>query len=219
MPWLLERGTNPNLGDGCMLRAARTLREAKHLVEAGAWIGMAPADAEFPAFPALLSSINFDREDLAKYYLRPEFNLDPNYPEWDSPPLFAALARGSAQIIALLLRDPGLNLNVRDKDGKTALMTTHSPSNMEVLLAAPRLDVLAQDNEGDTALHHATRSGHYVLDKFLQALVKTGRLSSSLFLVRNGQGKKALNLALDRHMDQSEALLREYELLAQEHSG
>jgi len=61
-----------------------------------------------------------------------------------------------------LLEIPGINVNLQDNDGQTALMYIASSTNLlavQLLLAVPGIDVNLKNNNGDTAIMLASAKG------------------------------------------------------------
>ena len=83
--------------------------------------------------------------------------------------LFRASRAGHAEVARLLL-EAGANQNLRDEGGMTALMCASSGCpNVEVvrLLLDADADASLRDNSGNTALTHASRAGHFEVERLL----------------------------------------------------
>jgi len=90
----------------------------------------------------------------------------------DNPdsPLFAAAATGDVVRVKTLLAE-GADVNTRDKDGATALLTVAMKGYKDVVevLLANKADVNAKDKAGWTPLHAAAEHGHKDIVELLLA--------------------------------------------------
>ncbi|XXQ35589.1 Ankyrin repeat domain-containing protein [Plasmodiophora brassicae] len=78
-------------------------------------------------------------------------------------PLRVAAERGHVEIVALLLSDPGVDVNAQDKLGKTPLLAAASEGHVDVvtlLIRANGINVDACDYTGTTPLLIAASRGH-----------------------------------------------------------
>ncbi|XP_065346583.1 serine/threonine-protein phosphatase 6 regulatory ankyrin repeat subunit B-like [Cloeon dipterum] len=75
----------------------------------------------------------------------------------------------SIEVIRWLLDEAQVDVNAKNENGETALMTACSKNRFDVIqiLLENKADVSIQDNKGRTALHHAARSGHLDMIKML----------------------------------------------------
>jgi ankyrin repeat protein len=99
--------------------------------------------------------------------------LDVNAGYDDSGNTFLILACNvgkSIEIVKLLLDTPEIDVNVQNKNGKTALMLAANNKETEVvklLLKAPGMDVNIQDKDGDTVLMYSAMYGCESIVKLL----------------------------------------------------
>ncbi|KAH8690562.1 ankyrin repeat-containing domain protein, partial [Talaromyces proteolyticus] len=87
----------------------------------------------------------------------------------DRTPLLCAVEENNIDIVELLLRSKA-DWNARNKSKRTVLhIASSNGSNGIVLkfLSIPELDLDAQDEQFETPLHLAVRSGHQMAVKFL----------------------------------------------------
>ncbi|XP_065346711.1 uncharacterized protein LOC135943972 [Cloeon dipterum] len=75
----------------------------------------------------------------------------------------------SIDVIRWLIDEAQVDVNAKNENGETPLMTACSKNRFEVIqiLLDNKADVSNQDTKGRTALHHAARSGHFDLIKRL----------------------------------------------------
>jgi len=110
--------------------------------------------------------------------------------------------------IAATFLDRGANVNLKAKDGKTALIALASNSNIHKpsvdtmsTLIQRGADVNARDNSGKTALMRAAEKGYMEMTRLL--LDKNVEADAT-----DNEGKTALMLALERgHFDVAEILV------------
>jgi ankyrin repeat protein len=93
--------------------------------------------------------------------------------------LHVATVLGYSEIVGLLLRDPRLDVNVRDGDGNSALLSAVRNRHVliaEMLLVDPRIEKDVVDVHGSTALHNAIESNYLdmvtLLARFLDLTIK-----------------------------------------------
>lgn len=99
----------------------------------------------------------------------------------------AARKTWSCETCKILLRR-GVDLDIRNGDGKTAILVATNPETLQ-LLCKKGADMNAQDPKGMTALHHATSSGNVSMAKIL---LRNGANTE----IRGGDYKKtALHMA------------------------
>ncbi|KAH6903969.1 ankyrin repeat-containing domain protein [Coprinopsis sp. MPI-PUGE-AT-0042] len=85
-------------------------------------------------------------------------------------PLMLAVKIGHLACAKTLLSLPGINANLRDVSGKTALMQAAAYGRIkcaQLLVEVPGIDINARDNSGWTALIHAAYGGHTPVLKLL----------------------------------------------------
>ncbi len=83
--------------------------------------------------------------------------------------LVSSAANGETRKVKLLC-ESGVNLNVKNSDGTTALLSASSRghySTVEYLIKEAKADVKITDNVSHTALHKAAKSGHTDIVKLL----------------------------------------------------
>ena len=99
---------------------------------------------------------SISRRDLpsARTYL--ERGADVNYSEGGKSCLMWAVSRRNKELVSLLLQQPGIDVNVSDDDGETALHKAAgclgTPALIRLLLDFPGIDMEAQNNNGFTPL-------------------------------------------------------------------
>ncbi|PPQ81894.1 hypothetical protein CVT26_014323 [Gymnopilus dilepis] len=145
--------------------------------------------------------------------------IDPNiqgYHGWTA--LQKAFSHNSINIVPLLLKIPGLEVDPKDpllrnivrRAGQLQRAKAENPQwYMGIIrgLLSKGLDVNAQDNDGQTALHYACALGlQDIVELFLSDL--SGRIAVN---VRDHKGKTALHLAQKNGHREIVFLLREHE--------
>jgi len=97
------------------------------------------------------------------------FNINARIRYTDNPDIAEYIAliwaaeKGYKEIVNLLLKQPDININIKDCQGFTALMCAAEQGHREVielLLNHPDIDVNVQNNKGSTALMQAAYNGH-----------------------------------------------------------
>ena len=133
-------------------------------------------------------------EELRKALARgtnPNKKLDTD----GSTALHAAAVRGHLEVVALLLQQPQVDVNVATNNGSTALHLSAFRGHLEVvalLLQQPQIDLNAATDDGDTALHFAAFQGHQEILTHLLARPKTDPN------VRNQEGDTPIMILLKR---------------------
>jgi len=80
--------------------------------------------------------------------------------EWGWAALMRAADMGNEKVVELLLKHPGIDVNVQDNDGRTALMLAEGKTEcIELLLNHPGIDVNVQNKWGYTALMFVANRG------------------------------------------------------------
>ena len=96
------------------------------------------------------------------------------------------------QTVKVLCSHPSINVNARNRYGKTALMFAAqrrlSPEVLEVLCAHPDVDLNRLDNAGRTAMDHATAGLH---PRFFTKEQKKNATLSELIRALHIQNRKA----------------------------
>ena len=85
-------------------------------------------------------------------------------------PLMLAAKEGHVDVIRVLLAADGIETNLRDKVGRTALANAARLNRLaavDVLLSHPAVDVNLADRDGKTPLWHAAYNGHESVAKML----------------------------------------------------
>ena len=81
---------------------------------------------------------------------------------------------GREDIVKDLLVVPGIDVNLQNEDGNTALIYAASRGYEDIvarLLAAPGIDVNLQNNDGKTALDFAVKKGHQNIAAMIRDVV------------------------------------------------
>jgi ankyrin repeat protein len=119
---------------------------------------------------------------------------------------FAADA-GSVDCLAILLRDRRLDLDARDKQGRTALflaaLSGHDEFVSVLLGTGQKVVIDAKDKDGLTPLWWASRHGH---DKVVEVLLETGRAEIE---VQDKSGRSPLSQAAEHGHEKVVQLLIE----------
>ena len=121
--------------------------------------------------------------------------------------LHVAAENNHEDVVALLLQQPGIDVNVRDNDGRTALhCTAYNPrgSVAAILLQQPSVDVKAADNKGQTALHSAVDAADPEFKYVLRVLLDHPGLDVN---VTDNDGWTALHVAVCNGHEDVVALL------------
>jgi ankyrin repeat protein len=85
-------------------------------------------------------------------------------------PLMRAVDRRRADVVRLLLDTPGIDLDLRQEDGATALHIAAAAGNLEIvrLLVANGANPAATNRNGDTPARVATAAGRAEIAKYLE---------------------------------------------------
>jgi len=111
----------------------------------------------------------------------------------DSTPLSLAIILGDSASVKALVNAPGINVNMQDDNGYTALHDAVIAGNsgaVEALVNARGINVNMQDDNGHTALHGAAITGN---SRAVQALVNTPGVNVN---IKDKNGRTALNEAV-----------------------
>ena len=106
------------------------------------------------------------------YLSNPNKKLDTD----GSTALHAAAVQGHLEVVALLLKQPGIDWNQAANDGSTAFHLAAACGHQQVvarLLEQPGVDLTLVNNNGWTALHFAAAQNH------LQVVVNTSSSAAS----------------------------------------
>ena len=119
-------------------------------------------------------------------------------------PLITAAKNGQVEEVDRLLKEGNVDVNIRSKEGKTALMAAALDGQSEVLdrlLEAGNVDVNARDKHGGTALIAAAATGRAAI---VERLLDAG---ADIRIIRNNNWT-AMDEAEGRGFDDVELLLR-----------
>ena len=118
--------------------------------------------------------------------------------------IMVAAAKGHYGATELLLK-AGADVNIKDVYLWTPLHRATFENRLEVsdlLLQQPDIDIDSLDDQGATALHHASSQGHVALAiKLIEHGARTG--------LQDRRGRTALNYAVEKGHDQVVLILRE----------
>lgn len=163
---LIARKADPNFtdagGETPLVQAASRGNDAKVslLLQAGARPNARGNAGQTPLLAAASA-------DIVKLLLGAK--ADPNFTNAaGETPLFAAAQRGNGEIARLLL-EAGARPNARGPGGLTPLMVARDADTARALLAK-KAELGSQDQNGDTALLHASRQGRAGVVKALLEL-------------------------------------------------
>lgn len=152
----------------------------------------------FEGFTALISAAFYDYENIVKLLLQnPTINVNmqtkivygPSHFHWQGyTALIVAAQKGFESIVKLLI-EAHANANIKNAEGKTALMQAVWHENLvKLLLQSPRVEINAQDQFGRTALMVAVMSSN---ENIVKILLDAGADPN----LKNYEGKTALDLA------------------------
>jgi len=132
------------------------------------------------------------------------FSLNAADQESDGEKLVDAASREKWDTVRGLLANPDIDVNVRSKDGYTALMWTCGEGNVDIvkLLLVAGAKTEAADEDGDTALMWACYNEHTGI---VRVLLEVGAKTE----VENEQGKTALEFAKHAGNDEIIGLLQD----------
>jgi ankyrin repeat protein len=142
--------------------------------------------------------------DLMNYLIEHSAQISPRDDEGLTP-LHLSVINGHLHCVKLLI-EHGAYWNVRDDTGMSPLLHACHEGNMEMVeyLLHPQVggNVLARNDNGDTALHLATSAGSLDLVKFL--LTRKVEINA-----RNKSGETALGVAMQAGFDHLVSWLRD----------
>lgn len=132
--------------------------------------------------------------------------FDPNTVNLNAEPaLLYALNEGSLKVFKVLVNHPKINLNVRNKNGESALMLSSLKGNLPLakLLIKRDADV---NHPGWTALHYASTGGHteiiqLLLDKSAYIDAESPNGTTPLMMAARYGNSKAVQLLIDEGAD------------------
>jgi ankyrin repeat protein len=120
----------------------------------------------------MIACLNGDLNSARKLLSVDTFQLDAMDVDGRTP-LFCASEAGHEAIVSLLIQHNAY-VNARTNHNSTSLMVASEYGNIEcvrLLLAVPRTDIHAMDDDGDTALSSAAGNGH---ENIVELLLKHG---------------------------------------------
>jgi len=177
---LLAAGANVNLSDGDNTALTKALEHnenpnieiIKILINAGADLNVNNGE---PLFWAIESNnielVNILISAGADVNIGIEDGYSGDLPEKSSQLIFASVLE-RAEIVKLLLAVPGIDINLQNKYGDTALIVACKERNAEIvklLLAVPEININLKNEYGDTALIITCRKGNVEIVKLLLA--------------------------------------------------
>lgn len=120
--------------------------------------------------------------------------------------LYSAIIKNNKEIVELLLNQPGIDINIKSNDGRTALMEAASDEKrkdiVKLLLSKPNININAQDSHGQTALMMATSPGNLKIVELL--FTNLPQINVNL---QNKYGLTALMLAINFNHNEIAKLL------------
>jgi len=143
-----------------------------------------------------------------KSLLRDHPDLDVNWEnhEVHSTALHVASNDGHVEVVKLLLAHPVINVNLRDKFGRTAFLLgcfSGEVSVVQLLLRDPRVDVALADHNDRTPLWWAAGNGYHDLAEWLLA---SGRDLGDFYTKGKWCGKESTVLEIAGERNESEAV-------------
>lgn len=152
-------------------------------------------------------------EVIRKLVEHPSADMNNSWGDYEPPIIYCA--KGDHLSIMALLLDQGerLDVNKRDKRGRTALLisaSNGSPAAVDQILQHDRVDVSGADRRGRTALWWATYLGHTTT---VRRLLQDNRVQ---FGVQNSESDTLLMIAKHRGHSQIENLLQHARLSAEQ---
>ena len=138
---------------------------AKFLIETGADVnetgqnGVSPLQMALNhgAISQLMASLDSDNLEVIQMLIDAGANVN-HKDKFDNTPLHVACKQGYMQAFELLIKH-GADLQAKTKSQETLLHLTQNPKIAEKL-ATKGFDIMAQDEDMRTPLHHAVYNGH-----------------------------------------------------------
>lgn len=198
---LLNRHASPNAYNKTKWTSLHTATDNAHadivdiLLRNGAKLNVVDTDNWTPL---MLATRNKDAKIIRKLVLEPQVLHTDHQLEIDvdgNTPLMWAVTRRFTAGVHLLIR-AGANCNTRSSTHETPLIAASSMGNQEIVSVLLKgnnglgLDIDAQDDEGQTALHHAIRGSHAGVVKLLVEAENKANVWT-----RDIEGRSALHLA------------------------
>ncbi len=121
----------------------------------------------------LIVAVGYDKVDIAELLLLRGIDVNGKTFHSEETALISACASGRDKIIILILEQGNVDLEARDRNGRTALMRASAQGyDREVkFLVKAGADLEAKDKNNRTALMEASRFGH---DQNARLLIKLG---------------------------------------------
>ncbi len=116
--------------------------------------------------------VTFGHKNIVSLFIANNANIHAISMSDNESTLMCAARKGETEIIELLL-DNNLDIEARDKDGKTALIYAIESNQLEAvkLLISRGADIEARDNQGKTALMYAAENNRFDI---MHELIKQG---------------------------------------------
>jgi ankyrin repeat protein len=175
---LLAAGANVNLSDGDNTALTKALRFKHPNIEIVIILINAGADTNVNEGKPLSLAIAYHNVEIANILIFAGADVNIGIQEYffgeylprKSSQLILASFLDRAEIVKLLLAVPGININLQNEDGNTALITACMKGNAEIvklLLAVPGIDINLQNNNKNSALTAAFTKRHIDVVKLL----------------------------------------------------